>query len=65
MTPIRPQDLVRFKPAPEWSGMVLCIEADQALVQLAEQAVPWVSILCWFQVELLELLPEQFERLAA
>lgn len=65
MTPIRPQDLVRLRQTPAWSGVVLCIEADQAFVELGMQVFRSAKVLCWAPLEFLELVPGQIERLAA
>jgi hypothetical protein len=65
MTPIRPQDLVRLKYTPVWSGVVLCIEVDQAFIELGKQDVSWAKVLCWAPLEFLELVPDANEELLA
>lgn len=60
MKPIRPLDLVRLRHTPAWWGRVVFIETDHAFVELATLAG-----YCWAPVEFLELVPGQFERLAA
>lgn len=62
---IRPFDLVRLRETPAWSGQVLCIEAEQAFVHLGTQDVSWVKVFFWAPVDLLELVPGQWERLVA
>lgn len=64
MNPIRPHDLVRLRQRPECPGVVLCTEADLAFVELSMQA-GGAKVLCWVPLDLLELVPGQFERLAA
>lgn len=54
-----------MRHTPAWSGVVVCIEADQAFVELGTQAFHSAKVLCWAPLEFLELVPGQFERLAA
>ena len=62
MTPIRPLDVVRLRHTPAWVGVVIAVAINQALVDNGKFEIgdrPWVPL------ELLELVPGQFETLAA
>jgi hypothetical protein len=62
MTPIRPHDLVRLRHPPVWSGRVVVLAADLALVDCSDANLG--VFLLWLPLEFLELVPGQV-RLAA
>lgn len=45
--------------------MVLCIEGEQAFVELGMRDVSWPKVLCWAPLEFLELMPDANEELMA
>lgn len=62
MTPIRPHDLVRLRHTPAWSGVVVVLAGEVALVDFDNTEL---DILWALPLDLLELVPGQVERLAA
>jgi hypothetical protein len=62
MNPIRPQDLVRLRHTPEFSGEVVVLVDELALVDFGNAGL---DVLSWVPLEFVELAPGQSERLAA
>jgi hypothetical protein len=70
---IRPHDLVRLRRTPEWIALVMVTDdaVELALVEhwvsgrLSSTGFPGVCCMAWLPIALLELVPGQFERLAA
>ena len=59
---IRPHDLVRLRHTPDRLGVVMVVADGLALVDFDDAKL---DVCAWLPVDILELVPGQFEKLAA